>query len=439
MKKELATILAFSLLIFVYLKLSSSQEEYFKTEWQLVEDGLTRKCYELKIQNLYSSNLDFNLQAFFSDTNFPLEQISDVEIYEWKAVPKEFPVYTTEERCDYQVMGNDTLNNAIIDLVCWNETVQNGTITKNVVDWKPSKMQVAKYLEGEKEELKTSNYLINIPKFGSKPKYDDFGNVETENGIKKLKICFNTPIVRTLYGYGSSGKIGIRDLNGNFEEDPWWNLTWELRRNITINNTQSSNTLTDYQVAINLTYDSDMQLDFSDIRFTYYNSTSNTETEIPHWIENKVDSQWAYVWVKVPYIPANSYATIYVYYKNSTVVSSASNGRNTFIVFDDFQSGLDTNYWNVSYYSGNTISVENGELGLRCYPHSYCLIYKVIPSSNNLILEFKWKVSSVDGTVIGASWGPKGVFWFNAYDWAGSPWSANSKLGMHWVKSGNEG
>ncbi|MEM5853889.1 MAG: DUF2341 domain-containing protein [Candidatus Aenigmatarchaeota archaeon] len=218
----------------------------------------------------------------------------------------------------------------------------------------------------------------------------------------------------------------------------WWNSNWMFKRNITINNTANSNTLTDYQVAINLTYDSDMQPDFSDIRFTFYNSTSGTETEIPYWIESKVNSAWAYVWVKVPYIPASSYATIYVYYKNSTVVSSASNGRNTFIVFDDFESSLDTNYWNVSYYSGNTISVENGELGLRCYPHSYCLIYKVIPSSNNLILEFRWKVSSTDGTVIGASWGPKGVFWFNAYDWAGSPWSANSKLGMHWVKSGSE-
>lgn len=335
MKRKLAAFLAFIFLAFAYSKSSSSQQEYFRTEWQLIEDGLTKKCYEIKIQNLYSTNLDFNLQAFFSDTNFPVEQINNVEIYEWKAVPKEFPVYVTEEKCDYQVIGNDTQGNPIVDLVCWNETIQNGTVTKNVCDWKQSKMQLAKFLENGKEVLKTNNYQINIPKYESKAKYDDFGNVETENGTKKLKICFNTPIVRTLYGYGSSGKIGIRDLNGNFEEDPWWNSTWLYRRSITINNTANSNTLTDYQVAINLTYDSDMQPDFSDIRFTWYNSTSGAETEIPYWIESKSNSQWAYVWVKVPSIPANSYTTIYVYYKNSSVVSSTSNGSAVFILFED--------------------------------------------------------------------------------------------------------
>jgi len=111
------------------------------------------------------------------------------------------------------------------------------------------------------------------------------------------------------------------------------------RRNITINNTANSNTLTDYQVAVNLTYNSHMQPDFSDIRFTYYNSTSGTETGIPYWIENYVSSSWAYVWVKVPYIPANGYAYIYVYYGNTTPVTSASNGTATFVFFDDY-----TNY-----------------------------------------------------------------------------------------------
>jgi hypothetical protein len=107
--------------------------------------------------------------------------------------------------------------------------------------------------------------------------------------------------------------------------------TWQYRRKITINNTLNSNTLTDYQVAINLTYSSNMQPDFSDIRFTYYNSTSGTETQIPYWIENKVNSNWAYVWIKVPNIPASGYATIYVYYGNITPVTSLSNASSVFI------------------------------------------------------------------------------------------------------------
>jgi len=126
------------------------------------------------------------------------------------------------------------------------------------------------------------------------------------------------------------------------------------RRNITINNTANSNTLTDYQVAINLTYSSNMQPDFSDIRFT-----DTSDSLLSYWIESKVNSQWAYVWVKVPYIPASSYATIYVYYGNTTPVTSLSNGDATFLLFDDFLgTTLNTSKWGVAKSSvvGDTSS-----------------------------------------------------------------------------------
>jgi hypothetical protein len=116
-----------------------------------------------------------------------------------------------------------------------------------------------------------------------------------------------------------------------------WLSGWQYRKPITINNTQNTNTLTDYQVAINLTYSSNMQPDFSDIRFTWYNSTDGSEIEIPYWIESKVNSAWAYVWVKVPYIPASSTATIYVYYGNTSTVSSASNPRQTMEFYEDWE------------------------------------------------------------------------------------------------------
>jgi len=104
-----------------------------------------------------------------------------------------------------------------------------------------------------------------------------------------------------------------------------WLSGFNYRRAITINNTQNANNLTNYQVAINLTYDTDMQPDFSDIRFT-----NSSDSLLSYWIESKVNSAWAYVWVKVPYIPASSTATIYVYYGNTTPVSSASNITSTF-------------------------------------------------------------------------------------------------------------
>jgi len=110
-----------------------------------------------------------------------------------------------------------------------------------------------------------------------------------------------------------------------------------------------------------------MTSDFSDIRFTYENSSG--EYEIPYWIEKKVDSSWAYVWVKIPEIPANDNATVYVYYGNS-LATSESNGTATWIVFEDFEDGTyDTNRWgwygNEGTYSVSTTEKYEGNYGLE--------------------------------------------------------------------------
>ena len=99
--------------------------------------------------------------------------------------------------------------------------------------------------------------------------------------------------------------------------------------------------------------------DFGDIRFT----DSDGVTLLPYWVEDKVDSNYAKVWVKVPSIPASpSQATIYIYYGNSSA-TSASNGNNTFVLFDDFDT-LDTNKWDVNTLNGGSASVSGGALVL---------------------------------------------------------------------------
>jgi len=127
-------------------------------------------------------------------------------------------------------------------------------------------------------------------------------------------------------------------------EPSYGTSNWQYRRAITITE-QSGSTLTDYQLAINVTYDSDMQPDFDDLRFKWLNESSNEEIEIPYWIESKVDSNWAYVWIKVPEIPANDNATVYMYYGNPTA-TSASNGTAVFEFFDGFEDG-DVSDWSV--------------------------------------------------------------------------------------------
>jgi len=126
----------------------------------------------------------------------------------------------------------------------------------------------------------------------------------------------------------------------------WWNDDWQKRTPIIISE-NSGSTLTDHQIAINVTYDSDMQSDFDDLRFTWLNQTLETEVLCDAWLEIKNDEAWAYVWIEVPEIPASDSALLFMYYNNSAA-SSCWNGTATFILFDDFDDGIiDTNKWSV--------------------------------------------------------------------------------------------
>jgi len=126
------------------------------------------------------------------------------------------------------------------------------------------------------------------------------------------------------------------------------------QRVVTVTNSNAS-ALTDFQVLVNVTYDSDMNSDFSDIRFT-----NVAGTELDHWLESKTDSTSAKFWVEVPSIAASADTTIYLHYGNPSA-SSASNGDNTFVFFDDFSgSVVDTNKWTVVDATG--ISVADGVL-----------------------------------------------------------------------------
>ncbi len=144
--------------------------------------------------------------------------------------------------------------------------------------------------------------------------------------------------------------------------DIWWHASWPYRRNITMDNSQNSNSLINYPVFVNVNYDSDMQSDFDDLRFTYYNSTSQEETELNYWIENYVSSNYAEVWINVSYIPANGYSTVYMYYGN-LAVSTTSNGTKTFPFFDDFNdNSIDTNKWDTYEPTGVDVTETSGQM-----------------------------------------------------------------------------
>ena len=101
---------------------------------------------------------------------------------------------------------------------------------------------------------------------------------------------------------------------------------------IHINNT-AGGTLSYYQVNINITYDSDMNNNFTDIRVK--NETAGAF--VPYWIEDKVDGSYANIWFNATNIPASGWtnSTYFLYYGDAAA-GSTSNGTNTFEFFDGF-------------------------------------------------------------------------------------------------------
>ena len=110
-----------------------------------------------------------------------------------------------------------------------------------------------------------------------------------------------------------------------------WLTGWQYRRPVTIDNTQNSNDLTDYQVLVvvdtaSLIQQGKMQADGDDIRFT----DSDGTTLLPYWLEGPINDANTKIWVKVPSIPAQGTKVIYFYYGNPTA-SSESSVTDTFI------------------------------------------------------------------------------------------------------------
>jgi len=136
-----------------------------------------------------------------------------------------------------------------------------------------------------------------------------------------------------------------------------WLSGWKYRRPITIDNSNNTNNLTDYQVLVtvdtaSLISTGKMRSDGGDIRFT----DSDGVTLLSYWIQEGINTSSTKIWVKIPSIPASSKKTIYLYYGNPNATSQ-SNGSNTFLSFDDFEDGVITDW------TASTLDISISELG----------------------------------------------------------------------------
>jgi len=152
----------------------------------------------------------------------------------------------------------------------------------------------------------------------------------------------------------------------NKDSTAWYQVTYMVYLNSTTISAMPD--LVEYQVRITTNYGNGIdngenvylnehsKTDFSDVRFTWFNASSESEIECNYWIEDLNLGVQATFWVKIPKIQSRTDTTIYIYYGKDDAIST-SNGLETFDFFDDFNGGLEK--WTI--ISG-TWKIENGEL-----------------------------------------------------------------------------
>ncbi|MBP7831231.1 MAG: DUF2341 domain-containing protein, partial [Kiritimatiellae bacterium] len=123
-------------------------------------------------------------------------------------------------------------------------------------------------------------------------------------------------------------------------------LTNVWQKAVVISN-QAATALTDYQVRLAVAHDTDMQSDFDDLRFE-----DAAGDPLAFWVEQYEAGVSADVWVRVPSIPANDTAVVYMTYGDSNA-ASASDGDATFEFFDDFSGTTLKDGWTFWNPGGN--------------------------------------------------------------------------------------
>jgi len=157
------------------------------------------------------------------------------------------------------------------------------------------------------------------------------------------------------------------------------------RKSITIN-TNGTSTPALYQTKLTILYSPGMNADFSDIRFN-----TKSGTYIDYWIESKVDSDTAYVWVELIDVIADPGSdSIWMYYGNAAVSDGSSNS-NTFVAAD---ASTFTN-------SGTGITV-NGD-GTVSFNTPSLYLYKTIPAITDFEMRFGLNVTTWSHLSIGMS------------------------------------
>lgn len=150
--------------------------------------------------------------------------------------------------------------------------------------------------------------------------------------------------------------------------------------------------LTDYQVALTVSYESAMRADFGDIRF-FDGTTGNIGDVLPYYVESYTLSSTATVYVKLPNIPSGG-TSLYMLYGDNTLTSQ-SDPDNTLLLYEDMMATPSgTFYGNSSYIDHQfarltqAINSTNGQLDYNLNPST---------GGNGYVADFEFWIGGGNG------------------------------------------
>lgn len=139
-----------------------------------------------------------------------------------------------------------------------------------------------------------------------------------------------------------------------------------------------------------------MQSQGQDIRFT---GTGCCDS-LPYFIESGINTASTSIWVKVPSVPANGSATVYMIYGNA-VAAAGSNGSATFSLFEGFDGNTLQNF-SVDACGSGSNTVSGGSLNMS-WTGSHIL------TSNTIFPQAS--VYTAEAQVVSASGDWPGIYW----------------------------
>jgi len=325
-------------LLIIFLLMSSMvSASDFNVSWTPIKEDIVNKEYRITIQNLDTDMQTVDIDSFFEDTNFDTSKIRDVEFYEQavKPVTKEIKHYKTIQVSE-TISHIDNKTGMLINTTKMVNKHVLDYVEKKTVNEKVFNKQKTKVLKSDKKMKEVLHGKITLPSVKTVGKINNAGT-------KIFILKFKTP------PDGSHGKVGLK-INGK-EYHPYWNSTWSNRKKITLTG-NTSEPLLDCQLLLNITYEPEMNPDFSDIR------VCNDTDQLSAWLESKVNESYALIWIKFPHIPAIGETEDYWIYYGNSEANAYWDGNATFEFFDDFEDG-DVDGWEIDTKTDGNLVVDN--------------------------------------------------------------------------------